>query len=151
MAAQLVAVEPRWPQSTIIDQPDDTTTIALVLCDKPVLMNEVRNMHFRVERQHIKFWREAFSEMAENCPRMEWATLVVHHEVGRRILPDYGACMPSVKWALDGCRDHEVDGVMLRRILADDSWPHLRGLMFAQPSYTGRYALTLELTGPTAR
>lgn len=156
-APTLEAVAPRWPESTICNAEDGLVTIALVLCARPILMNEIKRMHFRVEAQHIKAWRGAFTEMAAQCPRLEWATLVVHHEVGRRILPDYGACMPSAKWALDGCRDwtdkderSPTFGEEHRGILPDDCWPYLRGLTFSKPEFTGRYALTLELVGPPA-
>lgn len=155
-APTLEAVEPVWAESCITEQ-DGLTVIALVWPERPITMNENRNMHFRVERQHIKHWRGTFSRLAEQCPRLAWATLTVHHEVGRRILPDFGACMPSVKWALDGCRDWtDTDersptyGTEYRGILPDDCSPYLRGLTFAQPVYTGRYALTLEFRGEPA-
>lgn len=108
-------------------------------------------MHVAVWSKNIAIWRDTFSLMATQCPRLAWAELVVHHEVGRRIIPDYGACMPAAKAALDGCIDRvDRDGVAHRGILPDDSWPHLRGLTFSRPTFTGRYGLTLEFTGPLA-
>lgn len=148
-APLLEPAPPRWLESTISDDGAGLTTVALVLLDRPFNMNEARRMHVAVWSKNIAIWRDTFSLMAAQCPRLAWAELVVHHEVGRRIIPDYGACMPAAKAALDGCIDRvDRDGNTHRGLLPDDSWPFLRGLTFTRPMFTGRYALTLEFSGP---
>lgn len=150
-AAGIAPATPRWAESTICDADDGLTVVAFVLCDRPFNMNEARRMHMAVWSKHVAFWRDAFTEMSQQCPRFEWAECVVHHEVGRRIIPDYGACAPAAKAALDGCIDRvDRNGVAHRGLLPDDSWPYLRGYSFTAPTFTGRYAMTLEFRGPLA-
>jgi hypothetical protein len=149
-APAIEAAEPRWAESTIVANDDDgTVTIALVMPERPWTLNEAKRMHFMVERKKIQFWRSTFTAMADQCPRLAWAELRIWHEVGRRIIPDPAACALAVKAALDGCVDHvEEDGTVRRGILPDDGGEFIRRHIYEPPYYSGRYAVTLEFTGP---
>lgn len=84
-------------------------------------------------------WRSVFQAMALGCAPLASCHVHVKHLLGTRRKVDVGACMPSVKAA--------VDGIVLAGVLEDDGPAFVTGMTFQAPVFAGRDALIVELVG----
>lgn len=113
----------------------------IVHLDKPVGMNEGRQLHRMVRAAHDRTWRHAFAMLAKagRIPAINTCTIQwVHERPNRRSIPDtaYG-CAYSAKAALDGLVD--------ARVIPDDNPNHVIAQTF-RVAITGRHALTAVIT-----
>lgn len=114
---------------------------------KPVTMNQIRTGggdHWTTRRAQTQEWRETFGWLArsERIPPLEWMTVTVQHHCHRGPLADAGACMPSVKAAIDGLVDAGV--------IPDDDPEYLSRLTFLTPDRAKTAGLTLIVSGVIA-
>lgn len=104
-----------------------------------VSLNAERSAHWRVHRQLTATWRQAFKlhALAAHHPQFTAPVLITCQPFqARNVLQDAGACVPSLKAA--------VDGIVDAGVLIDDSPRYVAGLTILAPQ-RGPDGLTITI------
>lgn len=128
------------------ERPDTVTAPWLIRIDflgRPLLANQVHQMHWAKVSRERKAWRDATAQLAaiQHLPAMKSVAIEAWAEYpSRRSLPDPDGISPAVKGA--------IDGLVQARILTDDKAPNVASVTYLPPVVvTGKNpALVLSIT-----
>lgn len=118
------------------------TTYTLAVPGRPLTTNRERNLHHHQRAAIVRPAREAWALAAKDAklPQLDKVRITACPWLRGKRSQDVGACLPSVKAAIDGLVDAGV--------LADDTPTHVLSLSFLPPALqaeTDELVLTIEV------